>query len=204
MANRQTEFPVQADLFSNPAGNLANYHFYSGLAALERGDKFEASTQLRRALEIDGVAPNPDVVIALQKLGSDEPFGEYFQQAFDRMSNAFRVRVLEAEEQLSRSNERGLRADSVSQVAQECNQLAWLLSKCQISTTEALSLSLRSLELEPDKAIYLDTLARCYFATGQIEDAIRTQKQAIRSAPHERQMLSQLAEFEAALASAKE
>lgn len=203
-ANRQTEFPVQADIFSSPADNLANYHFFSGIAALERGEKFEASTHLRRALEVDGALPNPDVVIALKKLGSDEPFDEYFQQAFDRMSNSIRVRVLEAEEQLSRANKRELRADAASWVAQECNQLAWLLSKCQISTAEALRLSLRSLELEPDKAVYLDTLARCYFATGQIEDAVRTQKQAIRAAPHERQMLSQLAEFEAALVPAKE
>ncbi|MEO8272368.1 MAG: hypothetical protein ABI557_21850, partial [Aureliella sp.] len=82
----------------------------------------------------------------------------------------------------------------------DCNQLAWLLSKCNISTTEALSLSLRSLELMPDEPAYLDTLARCYFADGQLEDAVRTQKKAIRLAPHERQMLKQLHEFELALA----
>ncbi len=200
MANRQTEFPVQADIYSNPAGILSNYHFYSGLSALERGEKLEASTHLRRALEVDGASPNPDVVIALQRLGSDEPFGDYFQQAFDQMSNSFRVRVLEAEEQLARSNDRLSRSVTAPRLAQECNQLAWLLSKCRISTAEALSLSLRSLELSPDEAIYLDTLARCYFAAGQVEDAVRTQKQAIRAAPHERQMLTQLAEFEAALA----
>ena len=200
MANRQTEFPVQADIYSNPAGILASYHFYSGLAALDRGEKLEASTQLRRAIEVDGASPNPDVVIALQRLGSEEPFGDYFQQAFERMSNSLRVRVLEAEEQLARSNDRVSRSVTAPRLAQECNQLAWLLSKCEISTAEALSLSLRSLELMPEESVYLDTLARCYFATGQLEDAIRTQKQAIRSSPHERQMLGQLAEFEAALA----
>ncbi|MCA9156916.1 MAG: hypothetical protein KDA72_01235 [Planctomycetales bacterium] len=191
--------PMQADVYSNPAAALANYHFYSGLAALDENKKPLASEHLRKSLEVGGVSPNPDVVIALQQLGSDEPFHSYFQMAFEEMSGDFRIRVLEAEEQLSKAADRMSRAMSGPRLAEECNQLAWLLSKCEISTSEALSLSLRSLELMPDEPVYLDTLARCYFADGQLEDAVRTQKKAIRLAPHERQMLKQLHEFEAAL-----
>ncbi len=196
----EPELPMQADVYSNPAAALANFHFYSGLAALDENNKPLASEHLRQALEVGGVSPNPDVVIALQRLGSEEPFHSYFQTAFDDMSDAFRIRVLEAEEQLSKAADRMSRAMSGPRLAEECNQLAWLLSKCEISTSEALSLSLRSLELMPDEPVYLDTLARCYFADGQFDDAVRTQKKAIRLAPHERQMLKQLREFETALA----
>lgn len=194
------ELPMQADVYSNPAASLANYHFYCGLAAIDENNKLLASEHLRQALEVKGVVANPDVVIALQQLGSEEPFHSYFQMAFDEMSGAFRIRVLEAEEQLSRAADRMSRAMSEPRLAEECNQLAWLLSKCEISTSEALSLSLRSLELKPDEPAYLDTLARCYFVDGQLEEAVRTQKKALRLAPHERQMLKQLHEFEAALA----
>lgn len=196
----EPELPMQADVYSNPAAALANYHFYSGLAAIDEDNKPLASEHLRQSLDVGGVAPNPDVVIAMQQLGGEEPFHSYFQVAFDEMSGAFRIRVLEAEEQLSKAADRMSRAMSGPRLAEECNQLAWLLSKCEISTSEALSLSLRSLELMPDEPAYLDTLARCYFADGQLEDAVRTQRKALRLAPHERQMLKQLHEFEAALA----
>ncbi len=199
----EAELPMQADVYSNPAATLANFHFYSGLAAIDENNPLLASEHLRKSLEIGGVFPNPDVVIALQQLGSEEPFHSYFQMAFDEMSGNFRIQVLEAEEQLSRAADRMSRAMSSPRLAEECNQLAWLLSKCEISTSEALSLSLRSLELSPDDPFFLDTLARCYFADGQLEDAVRTQKKAIRLAPHERQMLKQLREFEAALAAEK-
>ncbi len=68
---------------------------------------------------------------------------------------------------------------------------------------EALQLSLRSLELVPNYAIYQDTLARCYFACGKFDKAIATQELAIRNDPHQRTMLRQLEEFKSAKANAE-
>ena len=64
-------------------------------------------------------------------------------------------------------------------LAGKCNQLAWLLSKTKQRPEEALQLSLRSLELIPNYSVYQDTLARCYFAIGDVDKAISTQKLAI-------------------------
>jgi cytochrome c-type biogenesis protein CcmH/NrfG len=68
-----------------------------------------------------------------------------------------------------------------------------------VNPEEAINLSLRSLELDPDQPAYLDTLARCYFSAGNVEKAVLVQKRAVRLAPHERQMAAQLREFESAL-----
>lgn len=198
--NQELELPAAPHEFRNPALLLANFYFYSGLAALDRGDKESASDFLQKSLEAEESFPNPDAVIAMQRLGSEEPFSSYFQRHFDKMTRSFRIRVIQAEEQLARSVDRRSRAVAAPNLAAECNQLAWLLGKCGVHPEEAINLSLRSLELKPDEPTYLDTLARCYFAAGQIENAVRTQRQAVQLAPHERQLAAQLKEFEAALA----
>jgi len=89
------------------------------------------------------------------------------------------------------------------QLAGQCNQLAWLLSNTNERPSEAVKLSLRSLEVIPDYGIYQDTLARCYFAAGNIDKAIATQELAIKNEPFQRTMLRQLEEFKAAKASGR-
>ncbi len=197
------ELPSAPGVYTNPGAILANFYFYSGLAAIDRGDKIAASELLRKSMQVDSVFPNPDAVIAMQQIAGEEPFDSYFREHFDQMSKSFRIRVLQAEEQLSRSVDRMSRAMAGPTLAAECNQLAWLLSKCEVSPNEAIGLSLRSLELMPDEPAYLDTLARCYFSAGQVEKAIRVQKLAVKLAPHERQMAAQLQEFETALPAEK-
>jgi tetratricopeptide (TPR) repeat protein len=199
--NRDLELPTAPGVFNNPGAILASYYFYEGLAAKDRGDHWQASELLRKNLDLEIGFPNPDAVIAMKQLATQEPFTSYYQSHFDKMSKSFRVRVIQAEEQLTRSVDRMSRAMAGPNVASECNQLAWLLSKCEVNPEEAINLSLRSLELAPDEPAYLDTLARCYFSAGNIEKAVLVQKRAVRLKPHERQMAAQLTEFESALQS---
>jgi len=199
LSNRDLELPTAPGVFNNPGAILASYYFYEGLAAKEREDYWEASELLRKSLDMEIGFPNPDAVIAMKQMATQEPFSSYYQSHFDKMSKNFRVRVIQAEEQLARSVDRMSRAMAGPNVASECNQLAWLLSKCEVNPEEAINLSLRSLELDPDQPAYLDTLARCYFSAGNVEKAVLVQKRAVRLAPHERQMAAQLREFESAL-----
>ena len=90
------------------------------------------------------------------------------------------------------------RATIAFDLAQSCNQLAWLLAKTNQRPQEAIELSERSLELKPNEGIYRDTLARCYFSAGDVEKAIELQTQALESSPNERGVARQLAEFKAA------
>ncbi|GIW97704.1 MAG: hypothetical protein KatS3mg111_1037 [Pirellulaceae bacterium] len=177
----------------------ANYHYYRGLAAAESGQWDTAREALRRAYQFD--ASNPDIVIAMRSvLEGDEEFESFFRECFDDMSQRFRQSVIDAERRLAQASDRNERRSSEQLLAMDCNQLAWLLGKCEQDLEEAIRLSQRSLELVPDEPAYLDTLARCYFSAGQVAKAVETQRRAVRLAPFERQMLAQLHEFEEALA----
>ncbi|RMF38581.1 MAG: hypothetical protein D6753_15600 [Planctomycetota bacterium] len=175
----------------------SNYYFYAGLAAIDGGDANAARIFLRKAYEAD--PSNPDIVIAMREVADDDAFNRFYQQCFEEMRDRFRQSVLESEARLAQANDRSDRRSAEQILAMDCNQLAWLLGKCEEDAEEAIQLSQRSLELSPDEPAYLDTLARCYFSAGQVAKAVETQRKAVRLAPHERQMLAQLHEFERAL-----
>ncbi len=83
------------------------------------------------------------------------------------------------------------------------NQYAWLISNTEGDYQDALRCSLRSLEIRPDTAGYLDTLGRCYYAVGDLENAIRNQSRAVELEGHSGQMRRQLEFFRAELAKKK-
>lgn len=74
--------------------------------------------------------------------------------------------------------------DSEPEEPQGYNQYAWLIGNTEGDYDEALRCSLRSLELAPDRAGYLDTLGRCYYAKGDFENAIKNQARAVELEPH--------------------
>jgi tetratricopeptide (TPR) repeat protein len=77
------------------------------------------------------------------------------------------------------------------------NQYAWLIGNTEGNYDEALKFSLRSLELAPDRAGYLDTLGRCYYALGDYENAIKNQARAVELDPHSLVIRRQLDFFKA-------
>lgn len=178
-----------------------NFHFYQGLAHIDARKPAEAREQLKLALKQNPT--NPDVIIAMRLVtDGDEPFKKFYDEKFSAMRETFRSLVAQEEEANAKST-RGRERTLESNLAHYCNQLAWLLGKCESDSAEALRLSLRSLELAPDQPAYLDTLARCYFSAGQVDKAIEAQKKAIKIAPYERMMVAQLDEFERAKSKSK-
>ncbi|MCA9129890.1 MAG: hypothetical protein KDB22_22540 [Planctomycetales bacterium] len=181
----------------------ANYHFYAGLAAIDQQNKIEAIEHLLAALAVADAEPNPDVVIAMKSIANEEPFLNYYREAMDRMVSQYRKEVIELERGLTNAD-RSVRMHAESSLSAACNQLAWLLACCEENTEEALKLSLRSLELDPEQPSYLDTLARCYYAKRDFQNAVDTQLHVVALEPHQRQMLSQLKMFQEALENATE
>ena len=85
-----------------------------------------------------------------------------------------------------------------------CNQYAWLVGNTEGDYEEARRCSHKSLELRPGEAGYMDTLARCYFAKKDYENAVKYQAMAAKKKPHSGQILRQLKFFEKSLADARQ
>ena len=81
-------------------------------------------------------------------------------------------------------------------LAQRHNHWAWLVSNTEGDFKKAVEYSQRSLELAPGSPSYLDTLGRCYYATGDLENAIKVQREAIAKHRHMMVMHRQLQQFE--------
>lgn len=127
---------------------------------------------------------DPDVLIAMYRLKDvDEKFRKRTEM---RIQQA--VRTVEGYIKQEPDN------------AQWHNHWAWLVSNTEGDYAEAVKHSLRSLELSPDSPSYLDTLGRCYYAVGELENAIRTQREAVSRHPHMQVMRNQLDLFESDLA----
>ena len=80
------------------------------------------------------------------------------------------------------------------------NQYAWLVANTEGDFDEALRFSLKSLEQQRQNGGYLDTLAHCYYAKGDLQNAVKTQTRAAQLEPHSGLIAKQLKFFKEALA----
>jgi tetratricopeptide (TPR) repeat protein len=115
----------------------------------------------------------------------------------------FRNEIQSARQSLEMAPNENQQLAFTIELATASNQMAWLIANTTGDYDEAVQASHRSLELRPDTAAYYDTLGRCYFAKGDLPNAIKYQKQALRLEPHSGQMHRQLEKFEKALAASK-
>ena len=144
---------------------------------------------------------NADILIAMFHLAERSP------GASDAFRKTTQRRLSDAKEQLEKeiSSIRKLSAKQRktpgvrAALAQRHNHWAWLVSNTEGDFEKAVKFSQRSLELAPGSPSYLDTLGRCYYAAGDLENALKVQREAIVKHPHMLVMQRQLKEFEDAL-----
>lgn len=130
-------------------------------------------------------AGDPDVLIAMLRLpNADDAYKQQVRDRITKMSDRYLNEIEQMPEDPSKYN-----------------QWAWLVSNTEQNAADyqkAVQHSLRSLELSPEEPSYLDTLGRCYFSAGDVENAIKSQRKAVELAPQYQIMRRQLAEFEKA------
>lgn len=165
---------------------------HSGLLAAEKGDTNAAQRHLERALQLS--QRNADIAIAMYRLDGDQDWQEKVAREINSMTKMFEERIL-AEEQNYRQRRR---ATTAERLAEALNNYAWLVANTFGDQRRALRSSLRSLELSPQNPMYLDTCGRCYFALGQVQDAVKVQRRAAELAPERPEIQQQLCEFIAA------
>jgi len=77
------------------------------------------------------------------------------------------------------------------------NEYAWLVANTVGDVRKAIQYSRISLEKSFDSSSYLDTLAHCHAAAGDLPAAVRTQSLAARQEPHNRTIRRNLERFRA-------
>jgi len=158
----------------------------------------EQASELKEAIKYDRF--NADIMIAMFRVpeASDE-FVNETRKTIRTTADRYRSAAMMAE----RSYQTVRNADTLERYALMLNQYAWLVANTEGDFKSALESSKKSLELIPDDPGYLDTLARCYYATGDYEMAVASQKQAVQFDPHSGQIQRQLDFFEKALSERK-
>ena len=142
----------------------------------------EADGPTRWRLVDESLAAFPDDVdslITAYQLTADEP-----------ARRAEIVRRVAAAAAAIEQEIRNLPTDSTSR-----NEYAWLIANTEGDLAKATRYSRQSLEESFDNASYLDTLAHCHAAAGNLERAIRTQWLAVKKEPHSLLIRRNLARF---------
>ncbi len=170
--------PALQQLGRDPAQTRARANYFRACSAAAAGDIVAE----RRALEesASGDSPDVDALIALYNLPDNTP--EQRQSARDRIRQA----LVRMEEEIRQ----------VPDDPNTYNEYAWLVSNTEGDVAKAVRYSLRSLRDSFDNSSYLDTLAHCQAAAGNLPAAIRTQRLAMRHEPHNRIIRLNLEGFE--------
>lgn len=143
------------------------------------GDAAAQEKALREAVKL--WPHHPDVLIALHGLLSKRGAAAEAHALVEAASKHYRDRIAEQPDE-----------------ANLYNNLAWLLANADRELEEARRLSQKSLELAPDSAAYLDTLAEIHLRLGQPARAVEFQKQAVELEPESLDLAERLKKFEAA------
>ncbi|HLA86065.1 MAG TPA: hypothetical protein VJL29_14835, partial [Thermoguttaceae bacterium] len=156
---------------------VARMDYYQACHWRDAGDR----TRQRLAIEA-GLIQDPegaDLLIEAFKLPDADPiFREKIRKRIKNVALQLRMRVVTG-----------------SDPANACNELAWLIANTEGDLDEAIRLSRRSVDEQPENGAYYDTLARCYFAKGDHAKAVENQIKAFELEPHSGLIAKQLDEF---------
>ncbi len=169
---------IMQQIGRDPQTIRSRMHYFDACAAAVRGDTVAQRKALEDALRAS--SKDVDALIGLYGLGDNTP--EQRADAVARIRKA--LEQIEAEIQ------------SVPEDANSYNEYAWLVANTEGDVQKAVRYSKHSLVKSFDSSSYLDTLAHCQAAAGDIPAAIRTQSLALRQEPHNRTIRRNLERFQ--------
>jgi hypothetical protein len=158
----------------------AKRSFNRGLDAARNGEHESAFKSFQEALTFD--RNDADVLISIYRLPKLTP------EQRDQNRKNIRESLTTFQDQIHSDPE-----DS-----QGYNQYAWLVANTEGDFDLALEYSLKSVELKSESGGLRDTLAHCYFAKQDYNNAVKTQEQASRMEPQSQTIKRALDKFRAA------
>lgn len=153
------------------------------------GDRAKQIEHLDKAVDLYPF--DADALIALYRL----PDQDEERRAATRRLISTATRTFQKE--IDRREAESADPRSIYVLAAKCNEYAWLVSNTFGDYDLALKYSIKSNEVyENSEAGLLDTLSRCYFAKGDLANAIRIQTKANQLDPHSGAIARQLKFFQ--------
>lgn len=154
----------------------ARMNYFAACHWSAQGDAKKHREAVDKALKADPT--DVDVLIACYRV--PDPPADYLANIL----RLIRKSAAESRELIAAAQAAGERNAEDSGLATTCNQLAWLVGNTEGDLDEALRCSRKSIELKPDEGGFHDTLARVYFARGELQNAVREQAKAAELEPH--------------------
>jgi tetratricopeptide (TPR) repeat protein len=187
----------------DPAGIQSRFHYFLAEHARQQKDYETQRAELGKAVQYDPT--EADALIAMHHSpDADSDFRDKARRLIESASSSFREQIAQQRLQSERlANNDVMRERADYYLAMFNNQFAWLVSNTFGDFKEALRLSHESLTLRPNTGAYLDTLAHCYHAVGDLENAVKYQSLAAEQEPHADQIGRKLAFFKKELERSK-
>lgn len=185
----------------SPQELRSRMYFFTALDHLAKQETNHAKIALTKGAEAND--EDADLLIVMHQLPGGESWKKKTQEMIDAAATEFKRMVDEMQKLIELTDQESEQAEAKSIQAMFCNQYAWLIGNTDGDVQEAIRLSKRSLEIRPEAAGYMDTLAHCYFHAGDFENAVKWQSKAVKLEPHSGQIVRALAKFEKALAEKK-
>jgi len=179
-ANRADAMPDALEDLT-PLSLQARMHYFYACHWEAQGDRTKQKQSLQAALKADPT--DVDTLIACYRLPDQGPeWKPEIRSLLQKAIEAYREKIREDPE------------DSTYY-----NHLAWLVGNTEGDLDEALQCAQKAIELAPDAGGYYDTLARVYFARGDLTNAVKYQTKAVQLEPHSLPIRRQWEEFQKAL-----
>ncbi len=182
----------------------ARVEYHKALLDLEKyadGDtQDEAILDKARQRMLAAYLANPrdiDVLIKMYKTEGDKAWRAAVKTQLTSAESVRLTTIKNYKNALGKRFPNAVQTEYEGKLAEALNNYAWLICNTEGDYQQALKFSLESLEFREDSA-KLDTCGRCYFALGDLDNAVRVQKRALALEPHSPPLKRQLREFEQA------
>jgi tetratricopeptide (TPR) repeat protein len=185
-----------------PEAAIARMNYF--LACHDREQQDHAQEQEHLQAAVNSYPEDADVLIAMYRLpNADDAWKKLTKEKIEAVAAEFRRAVENSKVAVEGADNEHSRAEALRLHAIDCNQLAWLVGNTFGDYQEAVKLSQESVKiceqlplLKPSTAGYLDTLGRCYYAAGDLPNAVKHQSLAATLNPVSGQIRRQLEFFQ--------
>ncbi len=162
---------------------LAYAEYCRALDAQQRNDKLRQRIHLLRSVELDPY--NSDILIGLYSTSDKDPHKvELAEVLIVRALARIDDQIKAAVQRMSPELEPAVRHSFEFELAVLLNRWAWLAANTDRYLGPALVRAKEAVELRPGYAPFADTLARCLYANGQLDESVAAAQQAVAAAPH--------------------